>query len=88
MFKRNLGELIGLHQNILGIIIWQQPGNVDEIQQLIGRIVRLNNWNNPIYFYITCTDIVGNDHGNDDGNDDHKPEPKLGGDVLGYLPDM
>lgn len=86
MFKRNLGELIGLHQNILGIIIWQQPGNVDEIQQLIGRIVRLNNWNNPIYFYITCTDIVGND--NERSENDHKPEPKLGGDVLGYLPDM
>jgi hypothetical protein len=54
LYKKSLGELIGLHQNILGILIWENPQHSDEIQQLIGRIVRLNNWNNPIYFYITC----------------------------------
>ena len=80
MFKRNLSELIGLHQNILGIIIWQQPGNVDEIQQLIGRIVRLNNWNNPIYFYITCTDTSPNTEETKAFEDQ-----KLGGDVLGLV---
>ena len=55
LFKNSLSELIGLHQNILGILVWNNPKHVDEIQQLIGRIVRLNNWNNPVYFYITCT---------------------------------
>ena len=55
LFKNNMSELIGLHQNIFGILVWNNPKNIDEIQQLIGRIVRLNNWNNPVYFYITCT---------------------------------
>ena len=58
LFKNSLSELIGLHQNILGILVWNNPKNIDEIQQLIGRIVRLNNWNNPVYFYITCTGAV------------------------------
>jgi hypothetical protein len=54
LFKRNMGELIGLHRNIFCIIVWNEPNNVDEIHQLIGRILRLNTWNNPLYFYITC----------------------------------
>lgn len=54
IFKNSLSELIGLHQNLLGILVWNQPSHNDEIQQLIGRIIRLNNWNNPLCFYITC----------------------------------
>lgn len=54
IFKNSLSELIGLHQNLLGILVWNQPNHNDEIQQLIGRIIRLNNWNNPLCFYITC----------------------------------
>lgn len=57
MFKNNMGSLIGLHGNILGILVWNEPDNLDEIQQLIGRILRLNDWNNPLYFYITCRNI-------------------------------
>ena len=54
IFKNSLNELIGLHQNIMGIVVWENPSHTDEIQQLIGRIIRVNNWNNPICFYITC----------------------------------
>ena len=43
-----------MHRNILGILVWNKPDNLDEIQQLIGRILRLNSWNNPLYFYISC----------------------------------
>jgi hypothetical protein len=53
-FKNGMNSLIGLHQNILAIIVWNEPANKDEIHQLIGRILRLNSWNNPLYFYITC----------------------------------
>lgn len=53
-FKSGMNSLIGLHQNILAIIVWNEPANKDEIHQLIGRILRLNSWNNPLYFYITC----------------------------------
>jgi hypothetical protein len=54
VFKKDMSSLIGLHRNILAIIVWNEPSNKDEIHQLIGRILRLNNWNNPLYFYITC----------------------------------
>jgi hypothetical protein len=57
LFKNNMGSLIGLHRNILAILVWNEPDNLDEIQQLIGRILRLNSWNNPLYFYITCKSI-------------------------------
>jgi hypothetical protein len=54
LFASSMGELIGLHKNILGIIVWNEPTNIDESRQLIGRILRLNAWCNPLYFYITC----------------------------------
>ena len=57
MFRNNMGSLIGLHRNILAILVWNEPDNLDEIQQLIGRILRLNSWNNPLYFYISCKSI-------------------------------
>lgn len=57
IFRNNMGSLIGLHRNILAILVWNEPDNLDEIQQLIGRILRLNSWNNPIYFYITCKTV-------------------------------
>jgi hypothetical protein len=60
IFKKNMGELIGLHHNIFCIVVWNEPNNVDEIHQLIGRILRLNTWNNPIYFYITCKVMESN----------------------------
>ena len=60
MFRNNMGSLIGLHRNILGILVWNEPDNLDEIQQLIGRILRLNSWNNPLYFYISCKSISCN----------------------------
>jgi hypothetical protein len=53
IFKRDMSERIGLHHNILGIIVYNEPSNIDEINQLIGRILRLNTWNNVMYFYIT-----------------------------------
>ena len=58
MFRNNMGSLIGLHRNILAILVWNEPDNLDEIQQLIGRILRLNSWNNPLYFYVSCKSIA------------------------------
>ena len=58
VFKKNMSSLIGLHRNILAIIVWKEPSNTDEIHQLIGRILRLNTWNNPLYFYITCKELT------------------------------
>jgi len=79
LFKNSLSELIGLHQNILGILVWNNPKHIDEIQQLIGRIVRLNNWNNPVYFYITCTGGVNTK----EENVDEIEQPKLGMTIIG-----
>lgn len=58
VFKKNMSSLIGLHRNILAIVVWKEPANTDEIHQLIGRILRLNTWNNPLYFYITCKELA------------------------------
>ena len=85
LFKNSLSELIGLHQNILGILVWNNPKHIDEIQQLIGRIVRLNNWNNPVYFYITCTGGV-NEKGeavNNVNNADNVEKKTLGQTIIG-----
>ena len=56
-FKTDMGSLIGLHENIVAIIQWTKPDTLDEIQQLIGRILRLNSWNNPLNFYISTSSI-------------------------------
>lgn len=70
LFKNNMGSLIGLHRNILGILVWNKPDNLDEIQQLIGRILRLNSWNNPLYFYISCETFSVNHIDNSNKNID------------------
>ena len=57
MFIANMSRLIGLHKNILGIVVWESPSAKDEIKQLIGRIMRVNSWGNPLYFYINCRSI-------------------------------
>lgn len=54
-YKNNVGELIGLHKNIVAILQWNIPKNVDEVAQLLGRCLRLNNFNNKLYFYITTS---------------------------------
>ena len=78
VFKKDMGSLIGLHRNILAILVWQEPENKDEIHQLIGRILRLNAWNNPLYFYITCKDS------NNFTPNIVEPE-KLGGDIMTHV---
>lgn len=55
VFIDDVSSLIGLHKNIIGIIEWTKPKNADEVAQLIGRCLRLNNFNNPLYFYITTS---------------------------------
>lgn len=57
VFVKDVGQLIGLHANILAIIQWVEPSCKDELQQLMGRILRLNSWDNKIYFYITASSI-------------------------------
>ena len=77
LFKNNMGSLIGLHRNILGILVWNKPDNLDEIQQLIGRILRLNSWNNPLYFYISCeTFNVNSDENQNEIKDEIQNENK------------
>lgn len=56
-FKDNVASLIGLHKNIIAIIQWETPDRKDELNQLIGRILRLNNFNNKLYFYIAIDSI-------------------------------
>lgn len=57
VFVKDVGQLIGLHANILAIVQWVEPNRKDELQQLMGRILRLNSWDNKIYFYITTSSI-------------------------------
>jgi hypothetical protein len=56
-FHDNVGQLIGIHQNIIAIIVWRNPSTQDEINQIIGRMIRLNNFNNELTFYITISSI-------------------------------
>lgn len=55
VFKSDVGQLIGLHENILGLIVWKKETAIDLSAQLAGRIVRLSDWKNQITFYIECT---------------------------------
>ena len=54
-FKSRVSDLIGLHKNIVAIIQWSKPEREDEVAQLIGRCLRLNNFGNKLYFYITTS---------------------------------
>lgn len=54
-FVRNMSELIGLHENVIGIVAWETPENLDDTRQLIGRVLRLSSWTNKIYFYISTS---------------------------------
>ena len=55
VFKSDVGQLIGLHENILGLVVWKKETAIDLSAQLAGRIVRLSDWKNLITFYIECT---------------------------------
>lgn len=55
VFKSDVGQLIGLHENILGLVVWKKETAIDLNAQLAGRIVRLSDWKNSITFYIECT---------------------------------
>lgn len=54
-FKSRVSDLIGLHRNIVAILQWAKPEREDEVAQLIGRCLRLNNFGNKLYFYITTS---------------------------------
>jgi hypothetical protein len=56
-FIKDMSSVIGLHKNVLAIVAWNEPANTDENKQLIGRILRLNAWGNPLYFYLTCRSV-------------------------------
>lgn len=56
-FKDSVASLIGLHKNIVAIIQWQTPDRQDEINQLVGRILRLSSFGNKLYFYIVTNSI-------------------------------
>lgn len=56
-YKDSVASLIGIHKNIVAIIQWETPDKKDELNQLIGRILRLSNFNNKLYFYISTNSI-------------------------------
>ena len=55
VFKSSVGDLIGLHANIVAIVLWNTPGAKDLELQILGRIFRINNWNNKLTFYISAS---------------------------------
>jgi hypothetical protein len=57
MFTDSISSLIGLHKNIIGIVLWKRCETLDNTQQMLGRCMRLNTFNTPLYFYITATSI-------------------------------
>ncbi|MDR2416310.1 MAG: hypothetical protein LBD75_07090, partial [Candidatus Peribacteria bacterium] len=57
MFKDSISSLIGIHKNIIGIVLWKRCETLDNTQQMLGRCMRLNTFNTPLYFYITATSI-------------------------------
>lgn len=56
-FKDSVASLIGLHKNIVAIILWCTPERQDEINQIAGRILRISSFNNRLYFYISTNSI-------------------------------
>lgn len=56
--KDSVASLIGLHKNIVAIVQWRTPDKADEISQLVGRILRLNSFNNKLYFYIVINTLA------------------------------
>lgn len=53
VFRDSVSSLIGLHANILAIIVWNKQHIIGEEEiQMLGRIYRLNGFNNPLYFYV------------------------------------
>jgi hypothetical protein len=57
MFKDSVASLIGMHKNIIAIVLWRKLENQDNSQQMLGRCMRLNTFNTPLYFYITATNM-------------------------------
>lgn len=55
VFKNNVSQLIGMHQNIIGTILWEDPGAKDLELQILGRCYRINNWGNNLTFYISAS---------------------------------
>jgi hypothetical protein len=55
MFKNSVASLIGMHKNIIAIVLWKRCETQDNSQQMLGRCMRLNTFNTPLYFYITAT---------------------------------
>jgi hypothetical protein len=54
-FKDSVDSLIGIHKNIIAIILWKRCDTLDNTQQMLGRCMRLNTFNTQLYFYITAT---------------------------------
>lgn len=57
VFLEDTGQLIGIHLNIIGIIEWKRTNKKDERLQIFGRILRMNNYNNPLHFFISTTTL-------------------------------
>jgi hypothetical protein len=54
-FMNNVSQLIGMHQNVVSIVLWETPSAKDMELQILGRCYRINNWGNELTFYINTT---------------------------------
>ncbi len=58
LFCDSISSLIGIHVNILGIIVFNfKATSKDGIKQLFGRCARINTFNNKVVFFITPDNI-------------------------------
>lgn len=55
IYRNSVGDLIGLHENIVAIVLWNTPSAKDAELQILGRIFRINNWDNKLTFYISAS---------------------------------
>ena len=55
VFKSDVGQLIGLHENIIALVNWERPKERDAYDQCLGRVLRLSTWGNEITLYIECS---------------------------------
>ena len=55
VFKSDVGQLIGLHENIIALVNWERPRERDAYDQCLGRVLRLSTWGNEITLYIECS---------------------------------
>lgn len=52
-FHSDIDSLIGVQKNLIGIIVWDDSFTQSDRLQTIGRLYRINSYNNRLSFYVT-----------------------------------